>query len=503
MKNLSDFINFRRICLENAKTALRSAKELQYINANHIAFHLCTLALEEIGKVIICWSNYCRSMESSKQKTMLAIDDHVKKIFWALWWPSFGSELLTVDQMNENKSFASTMHKRRLESLYTELNDTIPSHEKVTDKELSIVLGMVDARLQMALDEEIIERPISEEMETFMLYTNEPEKRAFIFGEEAQLKLIEIGNVVKWVNWLIGRFYTEEQKMNSLLIAEINREIDFESEDAEIAKWEIKVKLNSALHSIRPNILKEYNEKFPMFKLNKGVDSKTLILSFTLQKYIAVSNIWHLGFIASRIYVTALNIATNGVFWWHVPVDLDKFYESIKDLESNKKVDAKLITKLQWPEINQTLKFDDLALAILVNNYIANCYNKPEFIPFQNYMHAMSLMSKNDIHLRLEFEMFSILFTTFRDAIKKNQNVSENQDYRDIGFQQIKGMLNSRDYYNQILQIGEAIINKEPINQSITLTEVIAIKQYLGIYLLTLAVRDKHNDSSLTLTNTT
>ncbi|WP_374951114.1 hypothetical protein [Mucilaginibacter sp.] len=35
----------------------------------------------------------------------------------------------------------------------------------------------------------------------------------------------------------------------------------------------------------------------------------------------------------------------------------------------------------------------------------------------------------------------------------------------------------------------------------ITLTEVLAMKQYLSIYLLTLAVRDFNADSSLRLTN--
>jgi len=504
MENLADFIKFRKICLENAGTALNSAKVLQHKKANHIAFHLCTLALEEIGKVIICWSNYCRSMEKGDDKTMLVIDDHIKKIFWALWWPSFGAELLTTEQMNENRSFASTIHKRRLESLYTELDDHIPAHQKIQDEELLGILRMVEARLQMALDDEITERPVSNEMEAFMLYTNEPDKRAFIFGQEAQLKLIEIGGAVEWVKWLVEKFKTEEQEMNALLEEELSREVDIDSAEAMIPKWEIKIKLNSAMHSIRPNVLEEYNEKFPMFRLNKGADNKTLLLTLTLFKHVQVNAVWHFGFIMSRIYVTALNIATNGVFWWRAPVDLDKFYESIRDLESKKKVEAILVTKLHWPESTQTLRFEDLVLTNLVNNFIVKCYNKPAFIPFQNYMHVLSMMAKNDVHLRFEPEMFRILFITYKDVVSKYQKLKQGEDYGNVGFHQLDGMLTNREYYDQILKYGELMIgNSEELVKPITLTEVLAIKQYLGLYLLTLAVRDKHGDDTLTLTNNT
>lgn len=502
MNNLTEFIKFRKICLENVGTALRAAKELQNKQANHIAFHLCTLALEEIGKVIICWFNYCRSQEDGKEKGMLAIDDHIKKIFWAVWWPSFGSELLTTAQMNENKSFASHIHQRRLESLYTELSDTVPADQKISDKELTSILTMVDARLQMAIADEMVEKELSNEMKSFMTYTNDPDRRAFIFGEEAQLKLIETGDAIEWVKWLIEKFEKEEKEMSDLLQAELSRDVDFEATEATTPKWEIKIKLISAIHSIRQNILTEFNEKFPMFKLNKGADNKTLLVSITLDKHVTALALWHYGFIVSRIYVTALNIASNGVFWWHTNVDLDKYYESIIDLESKKKIEATLITKLHWPESTQLLTFDNLVLTMLMNNYIIKCYNKPDFAPFHSYMHVMALMAKNDVHLRFERDLFGILFTTFKNTIIKHQNVQEDQSYQEVGYLQIQGMFNNREYYNQILDIGEKLMN-DPNSRSkpITLTEVLAIKQYLGIFLLTLAVRDKHKDNSLMLTN--
>lgn len=502
MNSLSDFIKFRKICLQNAETALRSAKELQNKQANHIAFHLCTLTLEEIGKVIICWFNYCRSEEAGQEKGMLAIDDHIRKLFWAVWWPSFGAELLTTTQMNENKSFASYIHQKRLESLYTELSDTVPADQKISDEELANIFAMAEARLQMAIDDEMTERELSVEMKAFMAYTNEPVKRAFIFGEEAQMKLIETGDAVEWVKWLVEKFEKEEQEMTELLQAELSRDVDFEATEKNTPKWEIKIKLKSALHSIRQNILTEHNEKFPMFKLNKGADNKTLLITITLEKHVAALALWHYGFIISRIYVTALNIVSNGVFWWHTNVDLDKYFESIRDLESDKKVEATLITKLHWPEGTQLLTFDTLVLTMLMNNFIVKCYNKSDFMPFHSYMHVMALMAKNDVHLRFENDMFRILFTTYKNTVIKYQDIKEHESYQDVGYLQMQGMLNNREYYNQILDIGEKL-TKEPnsLSKLITLTEVLAIRQYLGIFLLTLAVRDKHNDNSLMLTN--
>ncbi|NTD96364.1 AbiV family abortive infection protein [Agrobacterium tumefaciens] len=499
MKNLAEFINFRKLCLENAKTAIRSAKELQDKQANHIAFHLCILSLEEIGKVVICWSNYCNYQKTNLDKP-LVIDDHIKKLFWAIWWPLLGQEIPTQADINEYKSLASNIHHKRLESLYTEIADTVPSHEKVTDADLAYLIKFVGDRLEGALENEIIDKPVSKELDSFMQYTEEPEKRAFIFGHESQHKLVKMGDVMEWMKWVIERIQSDENKMKTLLQKELSREIEVDSPDLEIPKWEIKIKLKSALHTIRPKILKDYNEKFPNFRLDKGKDNNTLLLTLTFYKHVKADELWHFGFLMSQIYVTALNIATSGVIWWHVPVDLDKFYEQIRDLENNTKIETRVVSKLHWPEANQVLTFDNLILATLVNNYIVKSFKTPNYWPFQNYMHAMALLSKNDIHLRFENQMFEVLYRTYRNVIIQYQNNGQDENFAEAGYQQIKAFLRARENYDNIIDLGEQMIDNKIFQKKLTLTEVLSIRNYLSTYLITLAVREKYNDNTITLT---
>jgi len=501
MKNIADFINFRKLCLANAEAAIVSAEGLQHKNANHIAYHLSTLALEEIGKIYIAWFNFNRSQKSEDNEISLTLDDHTKKIFWAFWWETFGKEIPTQEQINDNKSLASKIHQRRLQSLYTEITDVTPASDKIPDDELENIIGLVRARLEIAKEDEVVDREESEEIKTFMRLTDDPEKRSFIFGEEAQNKLIESGDVKVWVTWLIERFEKESKELDNLLENELKRPITFnESEDT--PKWKIKIKIISPLHSIRQNVLTEYNKTSDMFKLNKGGDKNTLIIDIILNKHTSAATLWHYGYLVSRMYVTSLNIASNGVFWWHTNVDLDKFYESIKDLESNKKFGATLITKLHWPESKSILTLQNLQLAKLANSYMVKYYNKPQFEPFFHYMTTISMMAKNDIHLRFEPDMFMILFDTYKKTIIKNQAVDENGDFKGIGYYQISGMIKGQDYYDNIIEMGEAMsVRKTPSLNPVTLTEVLAIKNYLGIYLLTLAVRDYKDDNTLRLTN--
>ncbi len=68
-------------CIKNARSLLNSAKEVsEHEDRLHISHHLAILALEEVGKAAIIL------VHSDALTDKLAwLDDHVKKIFWALW----------------------------------------------------------------------------------------------------------------------------------------------------------------------------------------------------------------------------------------------------------------------------------------------------------------------------------------------------------------------------------------------------------------------------------
>jgi AbiV family abortive infection protein len=73
-------------CIANAEQLLVVAERELSKGVDHICFHLALLALEEIGKAILATASFAVS-QARKDSDHLAtsFDDHVKKIFWALW----------------------------------------------------------------------------------------------------------------------------------------------------------------------------------------------------------------------------------------------------------------------------------------------------------------------------------------------------------------------------------------------------------------------------------
>jgi hypothetical protein len=50
------------------------------------------------------------------------IEDHERKLFWALWTPSIAAGKLTGKFIQELQALARQIHERRLASLYVEVN---------------------------------------------------------------------------------------------------------------------------------------------------------------------------------------------------------------------------------------------------------------------------------------------------------------------------------------------------------------------------------------------
>ena len=108
-------------CLANAERMIESAKAVRSVpGCNHIAFNLAVLALEEIGKSILLFQESLevkhlpRNGEEAK-RPLEWIDDHERKLFWAIW---FGDDGLDWRTIPENMQHATQLHLQRLAVLY-------------------------------------------------------------------------------------------------------------------------------------------------------------------------------------------------------------------------------------------------------------------------------------------------------------------------------------------------------------------------------------------------
>ncbi len=480
-----------------------SAELLLNKKANHLVFHLCVLVLEEIGKIFISFQNFSSDDSDKEEKLKIPLDDHVKKLFWAIWGPSFMEEKISQQQLNEIKGVATRLHDKRLNVLYTDVLDTCKLSEKITDNEVTALVRFTKARLDFAKVEGDVDEnyELSAEMAWFLKTTEIPHKRLFIFGDNSQDKLIEFGEVYKWIIWLKEHFSKEENSLKEILNDEVKRERILNKNHI-VPKWKMKFSFVSQSHSIRQNVLNLFNEKHPFIKLSKGNGNHTIIVETTFGDNVSIVDLWGHGIVFGKLFVAALNVASNGLIYWNISTDIDKYYEKIWDLENKKELSARLENafRIKWEDERLVLTEEHLYLAMMVHEYFYLVCNEKGLEPVDDYISALGMMAKTDIHLRLEKEAFIKFYTSFISALRQNENVDADSDFKELGYEQIAGMIKGRTEFDKVMDIGKNLIhNKENYSVNITLTEVIGIKMYSGIYLMTLAIRKLRRDNTIRL----
>ena len=141
----------RQVCLSNAEALLSMAERELGKGVDHIVFHLALLALEEIGKSILVTIAYTtRAARADREGPAGAMDNHVKKLFWALWGASLIRNVqFTKERIEKHRYLASTLHDRRLRSLYTDPRRPLPIDDRVDPEEARKLTTLARARLEM------------------------------------------------------------------------------------------------------------------------------------------------------------------------------------------------------------------------------------------------------------------------------------------------------------------------------------------------------------------
>lgn len=490
------FNAFRILCLKNAEDNLKGAEILLDKGLNHLVFHLCLLSLEEIGKIFMSWIKI-NQVENWDRETMnVAMDDHVQKLFFAIWGPSIGQEIIDKDQWNENKYMARKLHELRLFSLYGAMEDAIPSSFKLPNEEVKAIYSFTKARLSLAeIDGEVkedVEEGNQPNTSWFDEYLQLPGKKDFAFGSTGQEKLVELGDVNEWINWLKQQHEEEEKELTELAEKEISKPETIETESF-IPKWELSFTIVTPSHSIRKKELNSYNKHGRPIKLEVGKDKHTLIIKHTFPSIVTVHTLWQQAWITSKFFVAALNIASRGLFYWHAPRDTSIFYDKILDLESGKRltlsIDAKL--NLDWQSHKLVLNEQQLHLAHLVYEYFLMNGHKDRN-EISDYMLGLAMFARTDIHLRLDTNAFMIFYDVFRRLVTRHEKFS-GEDVFEVGYQQIEKLLTTKTEFDKCIKIAKAIESKSQRQQELTLTEVLAMKWYCDFYFLTIAVRIQQN----------
>jgi AbiV family abortive infection protein len=246
-----EYDKLRKACLDNAEAFISAAEKLQSEKSQrHISFHLAGLALEEIGKIEMLGMQYViepRIDEARRINLDVEAHTHERKLFWALWGPSFGRELLTKEQIQSFQGLAKNIHQTRLDSLYVNPQNPTPPGKTITAKKLDNLVKLARARLGMMqqsggmrLDESQFNDDEKEALSWFLKATDDPLERQAIFSGASNLKLVELGNVRSWVAWLHQEAMQRQKEAQQALADELNRQRPDKKETFE-PKWNMAI----------------------------------------------------------------------------------------------------------------------------------------------------------------------------------------------------------------------------------------------------------------------
>jgi AbiV family abortive infection protein len=491
---IAKFNKFKGISLQNAEDLLKASKASLDAGIDHASFHLTLLSLEEIGKVEMEVLRLMSLLHPKREpmKLNLAVDDHEKKLFFTFWGHSFGREKQTKQLIENNQHLAKNLHNSRLLYLYSDPANPHHWSELMAKDEARKIYELAELRLKLAqstgdLDTEKLLEP-DDNLIWFFNAQEDDQKKKEIWGHKSQEKLLELNDVKEWIKWLREIYDKNEQEMREISEKELRRQEPPEEEKLD-PKWKLSIEITTPSHSIRQKNLKQFNDGVTWIKL-KYKDSNTLGIDFTLSKNIPIQGLYWHGWGIARMFAVALNISTNGFFWWNIKRDPSKYYEEIFDLENKTHVRVEPTPRLEmnWRDKHLVLREVDLSLTSIIFSYLGNCRAEHKEKHLDHYVAGLTMLAKNDIHLRLEMNSFEEFFKALKLAMIANGDWDQKQPFEEAYQKATSWRFKEiTEEMRKMFPLGFKVESEH--KDFVDLTGVYAMKNYCEIYFQTLAVR--------------
>lgn len=385
----------------------------------HFAYHFGVLALEEVGRSsLIVMNELAQRGENGMRRFEREAQDHVRKLFWALWGPTMGRELITGEQIEEFQRLAQRLHEARQTGLYYGGPEAAPPREAVGPEETEHLLELARARLGMARAHSwaSADGEQAADMRWFMDATADPETRTQIMSGASMKKLAELGAVWNWVHWLRTEFEAAEQAALAQAQQEIDRGQPGAGEELE-PKYQMKLRFESASHSIRPQPLQRWNEGIDWIKLHPvPTNRRQLIAEITIPKRVSIHALWWAGYRVANLLLVALNIGSLGFFWWRMPESVSRFYEEVVDLDGGERLIVERTPALRIDWGHGALTDQTLSQVSLCVGALSAFDDESKRRPFDHYLTGLAFLAKTDVTIQFEANAFEQFYLTLREA---------------------------------------------------------------------------------------
>ena len=475
-------------CVAHGRALLESAKAVQASGHPNIAYHLAALCLEEVGR-----RSLLGVQSLSEQATVPPAwpkkheQDHVKKLFWAIFGPMFLGTKLTAERFQEMNALATHIHQTRLLGLYvgnTEDGLTIPA-DQIGAEDCKRLIDFAETRLGLAASETFRDEVPQEyiDLQAWLLTSFEDsEKRKGILSAGSLEKFAELKDVRAWVRWLKDLFDKAEADSRAAAQREIERSNQAPDEKTK-DKWQIRVRIVGASHSIRPKVLTAWNKGSNWIKLSAGADKKELLIDFILGDNVPVQPLWYFGWGVARQFVTALNMGTMGFWWWHMPQHVDRWFESLRDLETGQelRMERKPSLVIDWGA-NRVLTEQDLGRVAAIFASLTPREPDGRQGALDYYIGGLTFLALNDVHWQCEAQSFGNFFESLRHMMAKHGDWTEGQPFVPSFLKFVDELFPAFDEKDRYAALIKAFEDKKLDGITVTLKEVAFIKLFCDFY---------------------
>jgi hypothetical protein len=165
---------------------------------------------------------------------------------------------------------------------------------------------------------------------------DDPERRTHILTRDSLEKLRELFDVAAWTRWIKEKIELNDAQMQAMMEREIQRGKEAAGEGNK-DKWKVQIRIETQSHSIRPKVLKIWNDSMPWIKLlavQGARNKRELLVELTLREHVPLQGLWNYSLGIANHFIMALNMATSGLWWWVLPRHKTRFYDKIQDLEN-------------------------------------------------------------------------------------------------------------------------------------------------------------------------
>jgi len=488
MNNMSqeEYEKAWRACIVNARRFVRQVKQMQGASTRHIRYHLSTLALEEIGKIGMLNLSYAAQDKIGESRQPRFEDDnHEKKLFMAFQSLTLGRQILTKELHKSHNDLAKSVHVKRLKTLYVDIKNPIDPSKLLTESEVITISKMADYRIKIEQAKGMLNKDVEhtdhekEVFRWFLQAADDPMEKQFIFHGTSNSKLVELGDLSKWIDWL----YLEHQKRivesNTIVQEELNRTNEDKGGEF-IPKWNFKIKIYSNSHTIRNKQLAIWNKGLNGFKFSQGKDSKWLIVEIILSDAVNISTLWDMSEFLANTFFVSLNVGSIGLFTWHEANDRTGFFYDIKDL-TRPEYDARLTKQLDgeftWDN-QKILKETDIANVMRFFGFMTSESKNESFRQsIGSYITAINLYSTTDAHLNLDADAFSHFYDCFKKAATALNDINNPELVDD----EIIKLIPGEDLQDELKDLMSK--SKKQSQMSITSEDVVKMKVITDLYL--------------------